>query len=94
MDPKKYICALLQSFPYLKYRWLVTPETWNPEALVNEMGVLSSGERYAAAFVLCVWNPYWAESKGIKFDLFDAVACWGDENRKPVLEWLKEPRWP
>jgi hypothetical protein len=70
-------------------------------------GAATSGSRWAALFVLQVWNNTtdWrkvARENGVKhakgvpprFDLFEAWPVWDDAHRAAAQTWLKEPIYP
>jgi len=92
--PEEFICSLVESFPCLRQRWKVTPETWDADQLGRQLGVFSSGERWAALFVLCVWNPGYAKEMGWTFDPIEAASVWGTENRNAFIAWMQKPYWP
>lgn len=89
-----FICALIRSFPCFADRIDVTPETWDTDILSDQLGVFSSGERHAALFILCVWNPGYAESQGWKFDVLEAMGVWDLRHRAAFLNWAQNPYWP
>jgi hypothetical protein len=45
-------------------------------------------------FVLCVWNPGYAEDQGWKFDLFDFVGAADSSNKAALQAWMDNPIWP
>lgn len=61
---------------------------WDPEKLKKSIGVLSSGERMSAQFLLWVWNHYDNE-----FDLFTALNRWDDDRLAAFVAWAKAPWW-
>jgi hypothetical protein len=81
---------LALSFPTLRRANGVSP--WDPLAL-NDWAVgpvPSSGGRYAAQFVLSVFNPYPERTCG-RFDLVRAVNAWDDYHVAALRAWLVNP---
>jgi hypothetical protein len=90
-----YILALINSFPCLRgklqqlgwtkfdvERWLEFAQPW------------SSGERKAALFIACVWDPSYASKPETTFNVIGACGTWGDDNRAAFLAWVASPVWP
>ena len=69
------------------------PERWNALQL-DEWAIapISSGERYAAQFVLAVWDPNHPWKAG-KFDIMEALRSWDSTTHAVFLEWAAEPWW-
>lgn len=85
----------------VKRSWLVphpirgaAETTFNPDNFAARLGVFSAGERHAALWLLNVWNPTYAKSKGWHFDLFAALSSLDSENSFGIAEWVANPRWP
>lgn len=68
--------------------------TFDPDKFAAKLGVLSSGERHAALWLLNVWNPTYAKSKGWNFDLFAAFSSLDGENIVGIADWIINPVWP
>lgn len=94
LSPREYICHLIGTFPCLRHRLRFTPESWDADDLGKMLGVLSTGERHAALFILCVWNPGYAKGEGWRFDALDAMGNWDSGNRKAFINWAQNPYWP
>jgi len=45
-------------------------------------------------WILNVWNPSYARSKGWNFDLFKALNGLDDNNRRAIAWFLRNPIWP
>lgn len=93
--PYPYILALAASFPCLAHK--VESFAWprfDVDTWMRAAGPWSSGEKYAAAFIACVWNPGYAESKGWRFDVLEAFGTWDTGNRRAFLNWAADPIWP
>lgn len=77
--------------------WLVVLKTelsFDPDTFARPLDVKSSGERHAMLFLLNVWNPGYAKSKGWDFRLFDAVGTLDSDNLEGICEWMQRPIWP
>lgn len=93
--PVQYIYALARLFPCLENKMpLRTPADFNPEELYESMGGWSHDEQLCVLFVLNVWNPDYAKSKGWDFNLFGFVYAADRNNRAVVQNWLQDPYWP
>lgn len=68
--------------------------TFDPDKFAKRLGVVSSGERHAMLWLLNVWNPTYAKSKGWNFDLFSAFSSLDGENIVGIAEWIINPQWP
>lgn len=88
-----YITTLALSFPSLQ-RFTPRPEKWDVDEFARKAGTASTGERHAIMFVVCIWNPGYAESKGWKFDALDALASWDSKHRNAFNTWAAKPYWP
>lgn len=84
---------LAVSFPTLSQAEGTRP--WNPERLDAWAAgpVPGSGARYAARFVLAVWNGSGSWKCG-RFDVVDAFAAWDRAHREAFLAWAAKPWWP
>ena len=49
--------------------------------------------RYAAQFILMIWNPEREWDTG-GFEAIEALRCWDAEHRCAFLQWAAEPWWP
>jgi hypothetical protein len=89
-------CRLAQQFPVMQHKlgpdWMV--KDFDPDRFFDHMGVWSSGERLVGMFLLNVWNPGYAKSKGWTFNLFDAVGTLDRPHLAPIIEWMLNPVWP
>lgn len=86
MTPEEKMTQLAESFG------LELPGTdpWSAVRLANSLGVLSSGERRTALFLLAVWDRQtWSK----KFDALEALAIWDDIRRAAFIQWAKNPWW-
>jgi hypothetical protein len=54
----------------------------------------SPGQRHMFLWILNVWNPGYAKSKGWDFDLFDALCSLDSQNREAIASWSCDPIWP
>ncbi|OEJ67184.1 hypothetical protein BEN30_10445 [Magnetovibrio blakemorei] len=83
----------MKGYPRLSVFWDHNEHQMLVEDLVNELGVLSSGEAAMAQFFAAVWR--W---KNDNDDLdFDIVDCWSKldrEERTIVGNWLNAPLYP
>jgi hypothetical protein len=69
-------------------------KTFDPDKFAKRLDVVSTGERHAMLWLLNVWNPTYAKSKGWTFDLFAALSSLDSENSFGIAEWVANPRWP
>lgn len=67
---------------------------FDPDKFHRQMGVWSTGERFAGAFLLMVWNHGSAKSKGWRFDIIDAAGTLSGDNMAGIIKWLEHPIWP
>jgi hypothetical protein len=89
------ILRVARSFPCLDGilgDW--NPQQFDADVFASMMGRWSSVERMAGLFVLCVWNPGYAEDQGWKFDLFDFVGAADSSNKAALQAWMDNPIWP
>jgi hypothetical protein len=90
--PDLRMTGLALRFPSLRRAPGVEP--WNPCALDDWAPSASSGELWAASFLLwAVWNadgPW----RTPPFRLRDAWAVWDDGHRAAASSWLREPYFP
>lgn len=61
------------------------------DVLMGAARGMSTGERHAACFVACVWNPGYAREKGWKFDALEVLGSWDARNRQAFLNWAQTP---
>jgi hypothetical protein len=95
--PNEYIFALIRSFPCLAIKvrpWLARTTRFDADEFHSLFDCASTGEIHCALFVLNVWNPGYAESKGWIFELFAFLGCADDGNRRALLNWIARPYWP
>ena len=79
-------------------------DPWNVDQLTAWLntGAPSSGSRWAAMFLLCVWNPRtnWHKECGVKhpksgkFDLGLAMHAWDQQHIDAMKEWIENPFFP
>lgn len=95
VTPIEYIWSLAYSFPCLRSKLPAKrPDTFDPDAFYGRMCGWSHGEFRCGLFVLNVWNPYAARSKGWTFDLMDFVGSASARNLEPVTNWILNPYFP
>ncbi len=95
MTPTETILTLIRSFPCLDRKlknW--NPKTFEPEQFYAMTSGWSHGEQLCADFVLNVWNPGEARTKGWTFDLMEFAGIADPDSRDALLRWLIYPRWP
>ena len=96
---------LVRSFPAL----LLAPDhlfdpPWDPIRFAEHYRAGSVAEKDAALFILSIWNPntdWWKVARlardrtplGGFFDVHRALGNWHPSNRRPFLEWAKDPWW-
>ena len=86
---KLRIQKLVAEFPCLDHKPGTVP--WDALALDHWAAtVASSGERYAAQFVLGVWNRH-EEWKAGKFDLFFAMQVLDERECEAIVRWCQDP---
>lgn len=91
LDDRARMTSLAKQFPVLENAPGVND--WNPIRLDEwATTVASSGERHAAAFILHVWNCHHEWQVG-RFDVMYALSTWDGGNRRPFVEWAKNPFW-
>lgn len=89
------ILRIARSFPCLEKKlqnW--HPTEFDPDQFYARMDGASHVEGLCALFVLAVWNPADARTKGWEFDLFDFAGAADPGNRRALMEWLANPDWP
>lgn len=95
--------ALAKLFPTM--RGVPGTDPWDSVELVDWLngGAPTSGSRWAAMFLLGVWNAHtdWytcglKRRKGLpgKFDLFFALAAWDHHHIEAMKAWIANPFWP
>lgn len=95
MSPQNYIINLGRTFPSVRrFFEHMQPEDFNVDALAEQLGVLSTGERYAMLFLFNVWNPGYAEEKQWHFDAIGALGMWDSRHREAFLTWARHPYFP
>lgn len=90
----QYIITLAHTFPSLVHLASPDPEDWDVDNFMKRFGVLSSGEKHAALFLVNVWNPSAAKAKGWIFDAIDAAVTWDTAHRRAFLQWFANPNLP
>lgn len=88
--PRGHIVQLWNSFPSLVCK-NVTVENWDAEKIKESIGCMSSGQAWAAGFVLSVWN---APAFRDQFTLDRAMAKWDERHRAAFADWCLNPWWP
>jgi len=68
--------------------------SFDPEKFAERLRGCSSGQRYMILWILNVWNPGLAASKGWHFDLFKCLDSLDADNREAIMWWFKNPIWP
>jgi hypothetical protein len=86
-------------FRQIERPWLTPhpalPEwTFDADRFAKKLGVCSTGEEQMVRWILNVWNPGYAKSKGWHFDLFKALDSLDQNNREAICWWLQNPIWP
>ena len=76
--------------PRLKDYWDWERGACHVEALCDDMGTWSHGERIMAQFALAVWQG----RNDLGFDLIEAARTLNEQDRAVIEEWLAEPFWP
>ncbi len=93
--PTHKILALIHSIPCLHEKLHdYYPDRFDADAFHRLTGPWSSGEKLCAIFVLNVWNPNGANSKGWHFNLFDFIGTADWDNKQAIIEWMLNPIWP
>ena len=81
--------------PGVSRPWLVpkyagsTELTFEPDIYAKTLGCCSDGENWMRLWILNVWNPGAAESKGWHFDFFKALRVL-DSRNLAAIAWLCE----
>lgn len=96
--PHERMCELVLSFPCLVLAEPVFRSregNWCPRTFLRwaRRHAYSSGQRFAAQFVLHVWNGSVRWSIG-RFDVIEAMSTWDEGNRRAFLRWAERPWWP
>lgn len=68
--------------------------TFDPDLYAKTLEACSDGQRHMRLFILNVWNPHYARSKGWTFDLFKAVRVLDGNNLEAVADIIRHPVWP
>jgi hypothetical protein len=90
-----YILDLARSFPALERKLNhYHPDRFDADEFHAMTRGWSTGERHLAMFILNVWNPGYAESKGWNFDFIAFVAMADGENKEALAGWLQHPYFP
>ena len=99
--PEERMSALAGRFPSM--RDIPGADPWDEVAILHwcNSGAPTGGSRWAARFLLAVWNPHtdWTTTEPAltsdgRFDLFQAWNAWDDEHRAAAMEWLQYPFYP
>ena len=80
---------LLDHFPRFSSYWNWDERECAYEALKENMGSMSHGERIIAQFLLGIWTHI---DHG--FDISEAASVLDAEARQLIADWLMEPFWP
>ncbi|MGD0814301.1 MAG: hypothetical protein ABSA83_11910 [Verrucomicrobiota bacterium] len=95
INSTKLILEVARSFPCLRIKladW--HPEKFDADHFCAMMGRWSTGETLCGLFVLNVWNPGYAESRGWTFNMLDFAGTADAGNRAALIHWLERPVWP
>jgi hypothetical protein len=68
--------------------------TFDPDLYAETLHQCSDGENYMRLFILNVWNPSYARTKGWTFDLFAATRVLDQNNLEAIGEIIRHPTWP
>jgi len=68
--------------------------TFSADTFARRLDACSTGEQHMMLFILNVWNPAYAKSKGWQFDLFRALDSLDPGNRDAIAWFLHHPIWP
>lgn len=68
--------------------------TFDPDKFAARLDHYSAGERHMMLWILNVWNPHYARSKGWTFDLFKALDSLDQANRQAIATWMERPIFP
>ena len=93
--PTEKILRIIGEFPCLRKK----VGTWRPvefdaDEFYAMLAGASHGEILCGLFVLNVWNPGYANTKGWVFDITDFAGTATYDNRLVVMKWLANPVWP
>lgn len=88
--------------PWLTLRpWYDGRDTTSPGELVFDADAYaktlhqcSDYTTHMRLWILNVWNPSYAKSKGWEFNLFQALNGLDDNNRRAIAWFLRNPIWP
>ena len=68
--------------------------TFDPDKFAARLDHCSTGQRHMILWILNVWNPNYARSKGWTFDLFSALDSLDQSNREAIAKWMERPIFP
>lgn len=68
--------------------------TFDPDKFAARLDQCSTGQRHMILWILNVWNPGYARSKGWTFDLFSALDSLDQSNREAISKWMERPIFP
>lgn len=68
--------------------------TFSADKFAERLDACSKGERHMKLFILNVWNPTLASSRGWTFDMFKAMNVLDANNRAAIAWWLAHPIYP
>lgn len=77
--------------------WLVEENgelTFDADRYAKTVDACSTYTRHMRLFILNVWNPGYAKSKGWTFDLFAALRGLDDNNSRAIAWFCKTSVWP
>ena len=80
---------LLEHFPRLTAYWDWDKRECDYEALKDNMGAMSHGEKIIAQFLLGIWTH-----NDHEFDILEAASVLDRETCQLISDWLMEPFWP
>ncbi len=98
------MAALSALFPSM--RGVPGTDPWDPVELIEWCNgpAPTSGSRWAARFLLAVWDGYadWADPQAVepclasdgRFEIVKAWSIWDNPHRQAALAWLTNPFWP
>ncbi|HDS3501237.1 TPA: hypothetical protein QIR73_002106 [Enterobacter cloacae] len=80
---------MLQQYPRLANYWDTQDDRLLYLELKKAVGVLSHGEQIMARFYMSVWRH-----ENHDFDILDAAAHLGEDEKRIVMTWFAAPFWP
>jgi len=87
--------AMLSAYPRFHPYWDFSARECRIEALIEDMGKFSEGEKQLACFFAVLWlGKSTSAAYEIEFDMFNAAYVLGDDERQLIIDWLKAPWYP